>query len=252
VVVLKHQCRPDVGKGAIGNQPSRRYPAVRIRRAIGLGKHRDEEATVNGLHLLMTGRSWVLSLCGALALLAVLSTAARAQMATPAAYPTTPDAADCVVAPKPVEEILTIMATPVAATASPAPFVIPEGEPADERTADAVVATLYQVFACANAGYAPRFASLYTDDFLRDFFAGVPASDLVGFLSAPPQPLPDEQKRVIIRIGEVQRHPDGRAGVPIILDEPDDPRTEEPDYVILARVDGRWLVDEIHEDAGDG
>ena len=31
-------------------------------------------------------------------------------------------------------------------------------------------------------------------------------------------------------------------------DEPDDPRAEEPDYAILEEVDGRWLVDEIHED----
>ena len=35
-----------------------------------------------------------------------------------------------------------------------------------------------------------------------------------------------------------------------MLDEPDDPRTEEPDFVNLERVEGRWLVDEIHEDIG--
>jgi hypothetical protein len=35
-----------------------------------------------------------------------------------------------------------------------------------------------------------------------------------------------------------------------VLDEPDDPRTEEPDFVNLERVEGRWLVDEIHEDIG--
>jgi hypothetical protein len=48
----------------------------------------------------------------------------------------------------------------------------------------------------------------------------------------------------------VELLPDGRARVEIILDEPDDPRTEEPDTVILLQVDGRWLVDEIHEDVG--
>jgi hypothetical protein len=36
----------------------------------------------------------------------------------------------------------------------------------------------------------------------------------------------------------------------IVLDEPDDPRTEEPDYAILEQVEGRWLGDELHEDAG--
>ena len=40
---------------------------------------------------------------------------------------------------------------------------------------------------------------------------------------------------------------DGRAGVTIIFDELDDPRTEEPDDVILVGRAGRWLVDEIHE-----
>jgi hypothetical protein len=115
-----------------------------------------------------------------------------------------------------------------------------------------VIATLRQVFACANAGDVLRVASLYTDDFVRDFFAGVPTGDLLEFLAIPPQPLPEDQKRIIIRFGEVQLLPDGRAGVVIVLDEPEDPRTEEPDYAILERIDGRWLVDELHEDAGDG
>ena len=35
-----------------------------------------------------------------------------------------------------------------------------------------------------------------------------------------------------------------------MLDEPDDPRTEEPDFVNLERVEARWLVDETHEDIG--
>ena len=34
----------------------------------------------------------------------------------------------------------------------------------------------------------------------------------------------------------------------IVLDEPDDPRTAEPDFINLEREEGRWLVDEIHED----
>ena len=93
-------------------------------------------------------------------------------------------------------------------------------------------------------------ASLYTDEFIRDFFGGVPREDLLDFLATPPQPLTDDQKRVIVRMGEVQLLPDGRAGVVIVLDEPDDPRSEEPDFVILERVEGRWLADEIHEDAG--
>ena len=188
-----------------------------------------------------------------LALLLSLSAvdSALAQTATPAAYPVAPDPAECVVAPAPVEEIVAILGTPVAEPADSAtPFVPPPGEPADTETSAAVVATLRQVFACANAGDALRVASLYTDDFVRFFFGGVPVEDLPGFLAVPPQPLPEDQKRIIIRFGEVQLLPDGRAGVVIVLDEPADPRTEEPDYAILERVEGRWLVDELHEDGG--
>ena len=192
----------------------------------------------------------VRSLLGfALALSLVTSgSPAAAQSATPALYPATPQPAECVVAPRTAEEIADLVTTsPATPAASPAPFVIPPGEPADAATAAEVTATLRQVFACANAGDPLRFASLFSDAFVRAFFAGVPRGDLIAFLSAPPQPLPAEERRVIIRFGEVQIHPDGRAGVVIVLDEPDDPRTAEPDYALLERVDGRWLVDEIHE-----
>jgi hypothetical protein len=100
------------------------------------------------------------------------------------------------------------------------------------------------------AGDPLRVAILYIDDFIRDFFGGVPRQDLLDFLGTPPLPLPEDQKRIIVRIGEVQLLSDGRAAVVIVLDEPDDPRTEEPDFVNLERVEGRWLVDEIHEDIG--
>ncbi len=174
-----------------------------------------------------------------------------AQSATPAPYPVAPDPSECVIAPAPVEGIVAILGTPTpGAAASPAPFTIPEGRPADAETTLDVVATLRQVFACANAGDPLRFSSLYTDDFLRSFFSGAPREDVIEFLSLPPRPLPEEQKRVIIGFGEVQLLTDGRAGVVIVLDEPDDPRTEEPDYAILERIDSRWLVDEIHEDGG--
>ena len=178
---------------------------------------------------------------------------ATAQTATPAAYPVAPDPSECVVPPTPIEEIVAVLGTPVAtAIGSPAPFVPPSGEPADAETSAEVVATVRQVFACANAGDLLRVASLYTDDFVRNFFGGVPPEDLAEFLAVPPQPLPEDQKRVIVRFGEVQLLPDGRAGVLIVLDEPDDPRTEEPDFVVLEQVEGRWLVDEIHEDGGAG
>ena len=177
--------------------------------------------------------------------------AAMAQTGTPVTYPVAPDPSECVVEPTPIEEIAAIMGTPIAEPADGAtPFVPTAGEPADAETSAEVTATLRELFACANAGDPLRVASLYTDDFIRDFFGGVPSEVLLDFLATPPQPMPDDQKRVIVRMGEVQFLPDGRAGVVIVLDEPDDPRTEEPDFVILERVDGRWLADEIYEEGG--
>ena len=174
-----------------------------------------------------------------------------AQTATPAVYPTAPDPNECVVESTPMEEIAAILGTPVAEPDDNAtPFAPPAGQPADAETSAQVVATLHQVFACANAGDRLRVASLFTDDFVRNFFAGPPLPDLLDFLAIPPQPLPEEEKRIIIRFGEVQLLPDSRAGVVIVLDEPDDPRTEEPDYAILEQVQGGWLIDELHEDAG--
>jgi hypothetical protein len=150
-----------------------------------------------------------------------------------------------------VEEIAAILGTPVADSGVGAtPFALSAGEPAEAETSAQVVATLRHVFACANAGDPLRVASLFTDDFVRDFFGGVPLSDLLEFLAIPPLPLAEDQKRIIIRFGDVQLLPDGRAGVVIVLDEPDDPRSEEPDYAILEQIEGRWLVDELHEDAG--
>ena len=174
-----------------------------------------------------------------------------AQTATPASYPVAPDPSECIAESASLEKIATILRTPVAEPAgSPAPFLIPTGKPADSETSAHITATLRQVFACANAGNARRVASFYTDEFVRDFFGGVPTEDLLEFLAIPPQPLPEDQKRIIIRFGEVQMLPDGRAGVVIVLDEPEDPRTEEPDFAILELVEGRWLVDELHEDGG--
>ena len=183
---------------------------------------------------------------------------AVAQSVTPAAYPTTPDPAECVVAPVSLDALIATVGTPVPGEeipvpepATPEPFVVPPGEPADAETSAQVIATLHEVFACTNAGDFTRVYALFSDDFVREFFAQTPlTADVIAYLGAPPQPLPEDQQRIIVRFGEVRMLGDGRAGVVVVLDEPDDPRTEEPDYAILERVDGRWLVDEIHEDGG--
>ena len=188
-----------------------------------------------------------------LVLVAPRGDAIRAQTPPPAVYPVTPDPQDCLVEPAPLEGVINVLQTPVPATpAGATPPVPPLSVPADAEVASDVVATLYEVFACANAGDPLRVSSLFTADFMRAFYGDASLEEVAGFLVRPPEPLPEEQRRVIVAIGTVQMLPDGRAGVAIALDEPDDPRAEEPDYAILEQVVGRWLVDEIHEDGGAG
>ena len=191
-----------------------------------------------------------LMLAGAGVVAGLFPCAALAQEgATPGPFPQTPDPAACVAQALTVEEVVSALAVSPATTAAATPDAVAEhGAPADQATTDAVKATLLQVFACANAGDPLRFASLYSEQFLRDFFGGVPQADLEAFLALPPKPLPAAQQRIIRGVGEVEILPDGRARVVIDLDEPDDPRTDEPDTVILRQVDSRWLIDEIHED----
>jgi hypothetical protein len=191
----------------------------------------------------------ILALIAAL-LFATTNLVAAAQEASPAAYPMAPDPADCIVAPRSIESG-TPAADDPATGASPTSFVQPQGEPADAATSEAVTSTVRQLFACANGGDFLRVFALYTDDFLRDFLAGTPVNDeVIALFTASPIPLPEQELRVIIRFGDVQILPDGRAGVVVVLDEPDDPRTEEPDYVILERDGDHWLIDEVIEDGG--
>jgi hypothetical protein len=190
--------------------------------------------------------------CGAILafLLALPIAPVVADTATPGAYPVVPLPEECVVEPVAIDAVASILATPEAALpANSTPFTVPDGALADTKTAAEVRAVLHGVFACTNAGDFLRVYAFFTHDFVRDFFAGTPLTDdVVALLTAPPRPLPPEEQRIIREIGRVRLLADGRAGVVVILDEPDDPRREEPDYVILERVGDRWLVAEIHED----
>jgi hypothetical protein len=195
------------------------------------------------------------TLIAVLILLTVSNAGAGAQDATPAGYPLTPDPADCRVEPRPIESVVAVVDTPIvreAGTATnPPPFVRPQGEPADDATTEAVVATVHELFACANAGDFLRIYAHFTDEYLHVFLAGTPMNDeVIAYFTASPVPLPDVERRIIVRLGEVQLLPDGRAGLVVVLDEPDDPRTEEPDYIFLEQVGDRWLVDEVVEDGG--
>ena len=186
------------------------------------------------------------------------SAAVAVQDATPGAFPLTPDPAECTVAPRSTGEIIALAGTPAAdpaasPAASPPPFVPPAGPPADAATVAAAAATVRAVVACANAGNIRAFLALATDDYVRRFLAGRDPSDpaFVAALEATPVAEPPEGWTTLVRLEWARVLPDGRVGALVVLDRPQDPRPEEPTFVVLAPRGDRWLIDEVVTDVPD-
>jgi hypothetical protein len=175
----------------------------------------------------------------------------------------TPDADECTVEPRPIEELMAVVGSPppagsgeensAARAASPAPFVLPEGEPADEATVAAVTATIRGFFACMNAGEGLRGMAQLTDEFIQQQIGfQVYDADTIAYLHASPVPLPEEQQVRLFGIREVTVHADGRVGA--LIDyfgpaaPPESPLGWETDLMIFEQQpDGAWHLDESIE-----
>src|SRR3954454_21100077 len=174
---------------------------------------------------------------------------------TPITFPLTPDPTTCTVEPRSIESIIDVVGTPVPgavqAEATPtAAMDVPEGTKADDATSEAVTGTIVQLFACTNAGDFMRVYAYFTDGFLQQFFAGTPLSDdVIAFITATPQPLPEDQLRVIVSIGDVRMLDDGRAAVEVVVEEPGEPRREKDSDVVLVKSGDTWLIDQEVERA---
>ncbi len=136
-----------------------------------------------------------------------------AQDGTPTLDFVTPGPAECRIAPRSVDSIITALATPIAgtpATTKPGGDVA-TGLPADVETVAAVTALAREATACGNAGDYRRVFALYTDNGLRVFAAdrGMVAEQLVGFLAATPVPLPEASWQGV-RVREAHIQSDGR------------------------------------------
>ena len=210
-----------------------------------------------GRNLDATNHPFVL-LAAVLALAVGQAAAVAAQDATPGAFPLTPDPLECTIAPRLVAAIIALAGTPgadqaVPPTASPPPFVPPAGAPADAATVAAVTATVRAVVACANARNTRALLALATDDYVRRFLAGRDPADpaFVAALGATPVAEPPEGWTTLVRLAWVRVLPDGRVGALVVLDRPQDPRPEEPTFVVLAPRGDRWLIDEVATDVPD-
>jgi hypothetical protein len=147
----------------------------------------------------------------------------------------------------PTAEQEAAMATMGEATPDPA-FRMPEGEPADDATVDAVLATVWQLGACINAGdFWGRYAALFTEDYFRrelERFGPIPEEELAS-MAASPVPLPAEFQVALLAIVDVRMLPDGRVAGLFDIQDPFAGGTEPSRfYWEFVQEDGRWLIDE--------
>jgi hypothetical protein len=180
-----------------------------------------------------------------------------AQEGTPAAvtFPISPDAVGCTVEARPLADferllLATPQADPAAAAASPTPFVIPEGEPADAAAVSGVTTTLLEMYACFQAGDPRRFHALFTDEGLqRAFPLGTVTQEFIDeFFAASPVPVEDPDRRAtILAIEDMRLLPNGRVGALVHSDEPEFGGLWTV-YWIFVEVGDRFLVvDVIHD-----
>jgi hypothetical protein len=202
------------------------------------------------------------SLIAAMLFALIVARPVAAQEATPA-VDLSPNPEECTVEPRILEDLQALVGTPapegageatmIALAASPVPFELPTGEPADEATIAAITAVLRQQFACYNAGEGLRGLALLTDDFIiSQVGLAVFDEDLIAFLIAEPVPLPEEQQTQLLGVREVTLYTDGRVGALVDYFGPTSPPDSltgfETDLNIYEQQpDGRWLLDEVVE-----
>ena len=178
---------------------------------------------------------------------------AAAQEATPAAvtFPVSPDAVECMVESRPLADFeQLLLATPEADPANPAPFVVPDGEPADAATVSGVTRTLVELYACYQAGDPRRFHALYTNEGLeRAFPPGMVTQEFFDeFFAASPRPVEEPDRRAtVLAIEDVTLLPDGRVGALVRSDEPEFGGLWTV-YWIFIEVGDRFLVDDVIHD----
>jgi hypothetical protein len=175
---------------------------------------------------------------------------ARAQEATsagtPGGFAGFPDPAECTVAPRTVDEIEAILATPEAETPEASPTTLttmPEGQPADATTVAEVQATLREAVACINTGDTLKILQFYSDNLIRRLLGGASRSQLEP--QGTPTPLTQEQMTELIAISGMVVLPDGRVAVVVTGDDHSDPSPPSDTIFYFVKVGDRWLIDDF-------
>jgi hypothetical protein len=183
---------------------------------------------------------------------------ALAQDATPSTALDVPGPEECRVAPRDAAALVSILATPTAATPE-APTVssatdLPQGEPVDEATLAAISETTRQFVACINAGDTFRSLAVVTDGFLRQQLGGLtPTEEQLAALeeqltvaaAASPIALEAASQGGLVEIGDVRRLADGRVGAVVVVGAAGAGTPPDTAFFVFLEADERWLVDEI-------
>ncbi|CAA9542691.1 MAG: hypothetical protein AVDCRST_MAG49-976 [uncultured Thermomicrobiales bacterium] len=186
-----------------------------------------------------------------------------------------PDPAACTVAPRTVDGIAAVAATPAAddraatpsrsasgfdAGTADSPDATPlAGTPADAAAVTAITATVRERVACANARDTLRDLALFSDASVRQTFPRGPTEAFARLAVQPAEPLPPELWISVVSVTDVTLLPDGRATARVTVDNPSthshlptasqDSATASQETATLILVpggpDGRWLIDEI-------
>ena len=173
-----------------------------------------------------------------------------AQEATPVGSPVrdVPAPGECRVVPRSLAS-LQALATPAAGAVAPTASTgtaLPPGEPADAATVAALTATAREVIACDNAGEALRTLALYSDRYLRQYFATPDAftPDRYGAL-ATPRPVDPGLQVALVAVRDARLLPDGRAAAVVVVDDPTATggKTRSTSILFFVEQDGRWLID---------
>ena len=160
-------------------------------------------------------------------------------------------AAACTVAPRTLDEILTMAATPAAEstpTVATAPAGLTDGELPDAASIAGIRATLDELTACLSAGEPLRVLALFSDHILQDVLAGATVANITANLAegATPQAMEEAAADVpLVRDEDLRLLPDGRVGA-FAAEENGLPAedNEVREYIIFIQQGDRWLIDE--------
>lgn len=179
-------------------------------------------------------------------LVVALSWVVSAGAQTTPSLPSTPAPSDCTVKPLPLPlwKGTQPAVSPTAPVSVAGHYVPPSGEPVDDATAQAIVATLTQAIACENAGDIPRMLALFTPDRVQAFFAGPRGFDaeaVEATAAVPATPRAEGQRIALVWVQTPMRLDDGRVGTLVTTAAGSQLYT---DFVYLAQgADGSWLID---------